>query len=55
MGEEIEVAAKHDELSADAANGFTVISAKVGRLRSQKPSPRAIMRGGTMAGRNGRE
>lgn len=30
LGEEIEVAAKHYELPADAANGFTVVSAKVG-------------------------
>lgn len=30
LGEEIEVAAKHYELPADAANGFAVVLAKVG-------------------------
>jgi hypothetical protein len=28
LGEEIEVAAKHYELAADAANGFAVVLAK---------------------------
>ncbi|MNH18467.1 hypothetical protein D3C79_781700 [compost metagenome] len=30
LGEEIEVAAKYNELPADTANGFTIVSAKVG-------------------------
>ncbi|MNL21791.1 hypothetical protein D3C87_1430960 [compost metagenome] len=40
MGEEIEVATKHYELPADAANGFAVVFAKVGNgfeVRSQTP------------------